>query len=66
MDKNLVKNEIKKLREEIEYHNKLYYDENRNLISDYEYDKKMSDLINLEIKYPRNLCNSICFSTIKT
>ena len=52
MDKNLVKNEIKKLREEIEYHNKLYYDENRNLISDYEYDKKMSDLINLEIKYP--------------
>ena len=52
MDKNLVKNEIKKLREEIEYHNKLYYDENINLISDYEYDKKMSDLINLEIKYP--------------
>ena len=52
MDKNLVKNEIKKLREEIEYHNKLYYDENRNVISDYEYDKKMSELINLEIKYP--------------
>lgn len=52
MDKNLVKNEIKKLREEIEYHNKLYYDENRNLISDYEYDKKMSYLVNLEIKYP--------------
>ena len=52
MDKNLIKNEIKKLREEIEYHNKLYYDENRNIISDYEYDKKMNDLINLEIKYP--------------
>ena len=52
MDKNLIKNEIIKLREEIDYHNKLYYDESKNTISDYEYDKKMNDLINLEKKYP--------------
>ena len=52
MDKNFIKNEIRKLRDELEYHNKLYYDENRNVISDYEYDKKMNDLINLEIKNP--------------
>ena len=48
MDKNLIKNEIIKLREEIDYHNKLYYDKSKNTISDYEYDKKMNDLINLE------------------
>ena len=52
MDKNLIKNEIKKLREEIDYHNKLYYDESENIISDYEYDQKMNSLINLEKKYP--------------
>ncbi len=52
MDKNLIKNEIKKLREDIEYHNKLYYDEDKNIISDFEYDQKMNDLIKLEKKYP--------------
>jgi len=34
-----LKKELKKLREEIEYHNKLYYEQDEPEISDYEYDK---------------------------
>ena len=48
MDRNSVKKRIKDLRDEIEYHNKLYYDDNQNIISDYEYDLKMNELISLE------------------
>ena len=52
MDKDLIKNKIKVLRDELDFHNKLYYDENKNIISDYEYDIKMKELITLEETYP--------------
>ena len=52
MDKNLIKRKIDNLRKEIEYHNKLYYDENTNIISDFEYDNKMKELIELENNHP--------------
>ena len=52
MDKESARKKIEILREEIEYHNKLYYDDNENIISDYEYDLKMNELISLEKKFP--------------
>lgn len=58
MDRDSVKKRIKDLRDEIEYHNKLYYDDNQNIISDYEYDLKMNELISLEKQYPEYLLNT--------
>ena len=48
----LVKQKIEDLKSEIEYHNNLYYNEDKNEISDLEFDKKLSYLIELEKKYP--------------
>ena len=45
---NQQKKKSEILRKEIEYHNRLYYDDNENIISDYDYDLKMNDLISLE------------------
>lgn len=42
---------IIKLREEISYHSKLYYEEDEPEISDFEYDKLTQELKKLEIKY---------------
>ena len=47
-----VKEEIKKLREEIEYHNNLYYNEDNPAIEDYEYDKLTQRLRELEAEHP--------------
>lgn len=59
MDKNLAKQKILLLREELEYHNQLYYNEHKNEISDYEYDQKINNLIDLEKKFPEfNSLNS--------
>jgi DNA ligase (NAD+) len=44
---------IKKLREELNRHNYLYYVLNRPEISDYEYDLKMNELIRLEKENPQ-------------
>ena len=52
---NQQKKKIEILRKEIEYHNRLYYDDNENIISDYDYDLKMNDLISLEKKFPEFL-----------
>ncbi len=52
MDRESTKKKIENLREEIEHHNKLYYDDSENIISDYEYDLKMNELISLEKKFP--------------
>ena len=52
MDRESAKKKIENLREEIEHHNKLYYDDSENIISDYEYDLKMNELISLEKKFP--------------
>lgn len=47
-----VKTEIEKLREEIEYHNRLYYVNDAPVISDYDYDMLMVRLIKLEEEHP--------------
>ncbi len=47
-----AKTEIEKLRNEIEYHNKLYYVDDAPVISDYDYDMLMVRLIKLEEKHP--------------
>jgi len=43
------------LREEIKKHNKLYYENDEPLISDYEYDKLTQELSKLETKYPESI-----------
>lgn len=50
--KEQVKKKIESLREEIEEHNYRYYVLAEPVISDYEYDKLMQELIELEKKYP--------------
>ena len=52
MDKESAKKRINILRDQINYHNKLYYDEAKNEISDFEYDQMMNELIDLETKFP--------------
>ena len=52
MNKNQAKKEIIKLRDEINLHNYKYYVENNPVISDYEYDKLLKKLEQLESKYP--------------
>ena len=44
-----------KLRSEIEYHNNLYYNEDKPIISDMEYDKLMRELKDFEQNYPELL-----------
>src|SRR5579862_6773878 len=46
---------IKKLREEIERHNELYYAQAKPEISDQEYDKLMKELTELESAHPELL-----------
>ena len=47
-----AKTEIEKLREETEYHNRLYYVNDAPVISDYDYDMLMVRLIKLEEEHP--------------
>ncbi len=58
MDRETARIKITNLREEIEYHNKLYYDDNENIISDYDYDLKMNELISLEKEFPEFLIST--------
>lgn len=53
MDAAKIKACIEKLRKEIEYHNRKYYIENRPVISDYEFDRLMRELQELEAQYPQ-------------
>lgn len=55
---NNVKEEIEKLRKEIEYHNKLYYEQDEPEISDYEYDKLTQRLKKLEKEHPELIVKS--------
>ncbi len=48
-----VKKRIEELRKEIEYHNYRYYTLNDPVITDYEYDTLLKELIDLENKYPQ-------------
>jgi len=52
-----VQEKYTKLRNEIEYHNNLYYNEDKPLISDMEYDALMRELKQLELEYPELLKN---------
>ncbi len=53
MDEVFFKEEIKKLRKKIAYHNDLYYKKSQPEISDYEYDQLVKKLQYLEEKYPQ-------------
>ncbi|MBI4649326.1 MAG: NAD-dependent DNA ligase LigA [Bacteroidia bacterium] len=52
MNKSEIKKRIEQLRKSIEVHNYNYYALNKPVISDYEYDILMNDLIGLEKRYP--------------
>src|SRR5437588_4320287 len=47
-----VEQRIKKLRDEINHHNYLYYIDSRPQISDREFDKLLAELIELEKQHP--------------
>ncbi len=52
MDISKIKAELIQLRKEIKYHNKKYYDEDAPEISDYEFDKLMNRLKEIEKEFP--------------
>ena len=52
MDISKIKAELIQLRKEIKHHNKKYYDDDAPEISDYEYDKLMRRLKEIEAEYP--------------
>ncbi len=52
MDNSITRQKILKLREELHYHNHRYYILNNPEISDFEYDKKLEELIKLEQENP--------------
>ncbi|MFA6924666.1 MAG: NAD-dependent DNA ligase LigA [Bacteroidales bacterium] len=52
MNQKEAKIKIQELTKQIEEHNKLYYDLAKPVISDYEYDLVMKELIKLENKFP--------------
>ena len=52
MNKKEAKKQIEKLRKEINYHNYKYYVENNPVISDYEFDKLLKKLKEIEDKFP--------------
>jgi len=47
-----IKNKIEDLREKIEFYGKKYHEEDESLISDYDYDMLVKELIALEEEYP--------------
>jgi DNA ligase (NAD+) len=53
MDHNTAYQRIKHLREELNLHNYRYYVLNEPVITDFEYDQMMSELISLEREYPQ-------------
>ena len=49
---NSIEHRIKKLRDDLNYHNHLYYVMDKPVVSDHEFDKLMNTLIGLEKQYP--------------
>jgi DNA ligase (NAD+) len=47
-----AKHKIKHLADQINYHNELYYQQNKSEISDFEFDKLLQQLIELEQQFP--------------
>ena len=52
MDINSAERRIKELTKQLEYHNNLYYNMDEPEISDFEYDKMLRELENLEKQFP--------------
>ena len=52
MDKSAAQKEIQQLTDKINYHNDLYYQQNRTEISDLEFDKLIERLGKLEKEFP--------------
>ncbi len=52
MDINEAKIRVKELTKTLEYHNNLYYNQDSPEISDFEYDKMLRELENLEEEFP--------------
>ena len=49
---NNIKNKIEDLRKQIEFYAKKYHEEDESLISDFDYDMLVKELISLEEEYP--------------
>ncbi|MBO7342045.1 MAG: hypothetical protein J6U87_05130, partial [Clostridia bacterium] len=47
-----IKARIEKLRRQIDYHAKRYYNDDAPEISDFEYDKMYAELLRLEAEHP--------------
>ena len=58
MNQSEAKERIKKLRKEIEEHNRRYYVLNEPVISDFEYDLLLTELATLEKKFPEFIVQS--------
>ncbi len=52
MDKAAAQKRLSELRDEIEYHNRKYYVEASPVISDYEFDKLVDELLAIEAEFP--------------
>ena len=52
MSQEQIKEKIKALTDELNYHNDLYYQKSRSEISDYEFDQKLKELEKLEAEFP--------------
>lgn len=50
-----IKKKVKELRKQIDFHNYRYYVLNQPLISDYEYDMLLKELISIEKQYPETI-----------
>lgn len=48
-----IQQKMKSLMQEIEYYNEQYYESNQSEISDFQFDKMLRELIELEEKYPQ-------------
>jgi DNA ligase (NAD+) len=58
MNQAEAKERIEKLRKEIEEHNRMYYVLNQPVISDFEYDLLINELVTLEKKFPEFIVQS--------
>ena len=52
MEKETARQKIKKLKEKIQFHDRLYYNLDQPQITDFEYDQLIKKLIDLETEYP--------------
>ncbi len=59
-----IKSELKKLRAEIKHHNQKYYDDDAPEISDYDYDKLMNRLKEIEAEFPELITSTSPTQTV--